>query len=319
MACRPESALQEEASSPLTSPERLAELVLENPMLCAKIARNPGCSQALLDALSIEHPSEVLENPALSLRTLEKGSRYSLFPLKSLISLSLVCDPCDHADLILELMNRVTEGLNTLLQQDRASIECIWLCRGSHVLAPSDCGDRIKDPINTRATFKAYIEGDGPVVVNAPCLTSPELKTGEKRELLEEFLSDLEKGNLSKYIDDYELIREHSGDGEFFVEIDELPEGFWLESNTLYRALGDEDGETCGELLVSFGHCFGGGNAFFENDYLLIPCEMEDETDLEFTIPMGELDSLISLSAAHPFPPSWPRLVANLLYPGVAG
>lgn len=319
MASNPESALQEEASSALTSPERLAELVLGNPELCAEIAKNPGCSQALLNALSIEYPNEVLENSALSLRALEDGSRYSLFPLRSLISLSLVCDPCEHTDLILELKNRITEGLYTLLEQDCASIECIWVCRGSHVLVPSDCGNRIESPISVRATFKAYIEGEGPVVVNAPCFTSPDLKTDERRELLEEFLSDLEKGNLSKYIDDYGLIREHSGDGEFFVEMDELPEGFWLESNALYRALGDDDSENCGDLLVNFGHCVGGGNAFVENDYLLIPCEMEDETDLEFTIAMGELDSLIGLSAGHSFPPSWPKLVANLLFPGVDG
>jgi hypothetical protein len=315
-----ETKLLGEAVDPLTTPERLAELSLEHLGLHSAIAGNPSCSQALLNTLSIPHPIEVLNNPALALAALENGNRYSLFPLKSLISLSLVCDPSEQPDLIQELKSRIAEGIEVFRQQDYASMTCIWLNRGSHVLMPSDCANAIEYPIPIRVVYRAYIESDGPVVVNAPEITRPDLAKHDKHNNLSRFLSDLGNGNLSDYIDTDELIREHSGDGEFMTETDELPEGICLESNSLYRDLGDEgDGAYVDNLLVSFGYSFGGSEAHFENGYLIIPVEWEDETDVEFTIGMGELSSLIGLSSEGCFPAEWPDLVADLVFPKVSG
>jgi hypothetical protein len=311
-----ETKLLGEAADPLTTPERLAELSLEHLGLRSAIAGNPSCSQALLNTLSIQHPIEVLNNPSLALAALENGNRYSLFPLKSLISLSLVCEPIEHPDLIHELKSRIAEGIDVFSQQDYASMTCIWLNRGSHVLTPSDCANAIEYPIPVRVIYRGYIESDGPVVVNAPEITSPDLAKHDKRNNLRRFLSDLGKGNLSDYIDTNELIREHNGDGEFMTEIDEPPKGVYLESNALYRAVEDEEGELyVDNLLVNFGYSFGGNEAHFENGYLMIPVEWEDETDIEFTIEMGELSSLIGLSSEGFFPVEWPDLVADLVFP----
>jgi hypothetical protein len=319
MTNRSEAALREEATNPLTPPERLADLSHENPMLCSEIAKNPSCSQALLNTLSIQYPNEVLNNPCLALVALENGNRYSLFPLKSLISLSLICDPSEHPDLIQELKSRISEGLDVFRQQDYASMTCIWLNRGSHVLMPSDCANAIEHPIHVRAEFRAYIESDGPVIVSAPDLSCPKTKTDELLELLRRFLADLGEGNLSNYIDTDELIREHHGDGEFAVEVDELPDGVHLESNTLYRTMGDDEDECCVDnLLVEFGYCFSGVDAYFENGYLIIPVDWEDEIEVEFSIQMGELDSLVGLNAESYFPSDWSERVAGLLFPMAA-
>ena len=309
-----ETKLLGEAADPLTTPERLAQLSLEHLGLHSEIAGNPSCSQALLNTLSIQHPIEVLNNPALVLAALENGNRYSLFPLKSLISLSLACNPSEHPDLIQELKSRIAEGIEVFRQQDYASMTCIWLNRGSHVLMPSDCANAIEHPIHLRAVFRAYIESDGPVVVDPPELSSNKAEADQSLKLLREFLSDLGEGNLSNYIDTNELIREHGGDGEFTVEADELPEGVYLESNALYRTLEDDEDDYCVDnLLVEFGYCFTGTDAYLENGYLMIPVEWEDEIEVEFKISMGELDSLVGLSAESCFPPDWSDRVAGLV------
>lgn len=309
-----ETKLLGEAVDPLTTPERLAELSLEHLGLHSAIAGNPSCSQALLNTLSIQHPIEVLNNPALALAALENGNRYSLFPLKSLISLSLACDPFEQPDLIQELKSRIAEGIEVFRQQDYASMTCIWLNRGSHVLMPSDCANAIEYPIHLRAVFRAYIESNGPVTVDAPELSSPKAEADQLLKSLRVFLADLGEGNLSKYVDTDELIREHDGDGEFSVEANELPDGFYLESNALYRTLDDDEDDYCVDnLLVEFGYCFTGTNAHFENGYLKIPVEYEDEIEVELTISMGELDSLIGLNAESCFPPDWSDRVAGLV------
>lgn len=309
-----ETKLLEEAADPLTTPERLAQLSLEHLGLHSEIAGNPSCSQALLNTLSIQHPIEVLNNPALVLAALENGNRYSLFPLKSLISLSLACNPSEHLDLIQELKSRIAEGIEVFRQQDYASMTCIWLNRGSHVLMPSDCANAIEHPIHLRAVFRAYIESDGPVTVDAPKLSSTKAEADQSLKLLREFLSDLGEGNLSNYIDTNELIREHGGDGEFTVEADELPEGVYLDSNALHQTLEDDEDDCCVDnLLVEFGYCFTGTDAYLENGYLTIPVEWEEEIEVEFKISMGELDSLVGLNAESCFPPDWSDRVAGLV------
>jgi hypothetical protein len=309
-----ETKLLGEAADPLTTPERLAELSLEHLGLHSVIAGNPSCSQALLNTLSIQHPIEVLNNPALALAALENGNRYSLFPLKSLISLSLACDPSEQPDLIQELKSRITEGIEVFRQQDYASMTCIWLSRGSHVLMPSDCANAIEHPIHLRAVFRAYIESNGPVTVDAPELSSPKAEADQSLKLLRVFLADLGEGNLSNYVDTNELIREHDGDGEFAVEANELPDGVYLESNALYRTLDDDEDDCCVDNpLVEFAYCFTGTDAHFENGYLMIPVEFEDEIEVELTISMGELDSLVGLNAESYFPPDWSDRVAGLV------
>ncbi len=303
------SSLLQEASSIDTSAERLQELFRVDPSLGPAIASNPSASFQLLDQLALHCPAEVLANPLLLLSALETAGAYGDFSLRSLISLCLACDPQQDAGLLKETRRRIRVGLDELRKQETASLTCIWLHQGNFTLRPKDCDNLIDIDIDFKVKSEAFVEGEDVISLR----DIPELEVSasgsdaSQRATMAQFLGAIASNQLQEFIDDSEIVREHSGALDFILEAIGLPKEYECDGRQLLKG---------GEPLFEFGYHFGDG-ILFEGGYLEVGIGDIEEVDLKIDVSMGELIELIGFepTSAGDCPADWPRRLASLLIP----
>jgi hypothetical protein len=302
------SSLQQEASSVTTSPQRLQALFRVDPALGPTIASNPSASIHLLNQLALHHPTEVLANPLLLLRSMESGGAYGEFSLPALICLSLASGPQRDRSLLVETKRRIQSALDQLYGQE-VSVECDWLYARDFTLLPEDCDGIIDVPLDFAMEVRANMYAkSGPSFHDLPCLEDFDSTILATRiGLLADFLRAIEVGDLSDYINEEFLIREDGGSADVDLKSDDLPVEYSLEGMHLCR----DD-----EYILEFCHDFGGRDSapYYDDGILTVPVEFEDEVNHRYQFSMGELGDLSGLKGKCPaLPPDWCKRLAELI------
>jgi hypothetical protein len=305
------SQLLQEARSVDTCAERLQELNRADPALGPQIASNPSAPIELLDQLALQCPTEVLANPVLQLRALETGGAYGELSLRSMVCLCLASNPKRDADLLRETRRRIQSSIEELRAQDYASLDCDWLYARHFTLLPEDCDGVIEKPLGFFLEVRANMYAKGTIsLYDIPGLDDAGLgRPVSQRTSLVEFMRAVVAGEIRDYINEEYLSREDGGSTDVTLSAEELPAGYSLDHNTLYK----DD-----ESILSIYHDFSGGDSpvVYGDGYLTVPVEFQDEVNHCIEIAMGELGDLTGLESKCPFlPADWHLRLAALLIP----
>ena len=286
------------------------------------IASNPNCDYSLLNNLALSCPRNVLSNPILGMADIEQGNGYSQFSLKSLVSLSMACNPEEHSGLLQEIKTRLVKCIGEFWIQEEASLTCVWLYRREFTLMPDDCGGLIQEPVELCIEHRGLgIEGEGPISI---CGDFPDIHGHDKvrcidarRRSLVEFLDAIKRGEIGEYVDDGEITRDHHGDSATSLKLKSLPQGLFLDDCGLYSgSWDDEDGPQLICEFIADWNGSGDGPIKAKGTQLIIPVEWVGEFDVEYDIAMGELRELAGLTINDPKTRlciDWPSRLADLL------
>jgi hypothetical protein len=277
----------------------------------------------LLGELACRFPCEVLANPVLEMELVETGRSYGQFPLKGLISLCLASSHEVRQDLLIETRSRIAREISKLEAVSEAELSCIWRGRRTFIISASDFSAfvsmseldaDIKDDLISRAKgkypavyemeYRAFVDGAGPIEFEGlPLLDSTihHVDPSEK-ERLSRFLKAVSTGSIDEFVNDYEIIRDASGDGELKV--------------TPLTMTGDL--EALIDSTFEFCHCVGDNSDPIEcqEDYLLIPVGAPEECELQYDFELGEFVELLDFKddfTKMQLRDSWHVLLAELL------
>ena len=266
--------------------------------------------------------------------------------LQSLVRLALGDESGACSGLIHELRVRISRGLELLRQQQEASLSCTWLYERVFVLSPQDCDRHMPLPLEFRIEHHGIgVEGAGTICVDG----LPDGRWGDRWDQQVNqrdwtaFFEALRSRNLSDYLDDSEISRDHSGDSRTYVYSPDLPAGLLLESDgSLYFQSSDplgrhaqdpswaEPGVEPGaaadaelddwlgglQLLGQFvadGRGSGDGPIRRLGSQWIVPVAWVAEIDVRHQVAMGELGELLGFGALDASLADWPSRLAQLL------
>jgi len=293
-------------------------------------------------------------NSGLDLTGIAPGQPWADLSLKSLVMLALLHEPTAYPGLIHELKARISCGVDLLRRQEEASLTCTWLYRRVFILNPEDCDGRSALPLEFRIEHHGIgVEGAGAICVEG----LPDGLRGDRRDQpmnqkdWTAFFEALRSKNLSDYLDDSEITRDHSGDTRTYVYSADLPAGFLLESDgSLYFQSSDllrrqaqapswpEAGAEAGaaaaaeldadlddpvddavegpQLLGRFVPDWQGsgeGPIRRLGSQWIVPVAWVEEIDVRHQVAMGELGELLGLGTMDDSLADWPSRLAQLL------
>lgn len=306
------SSLLEEASSVKTSPQRLQQLLQDDPSLGAVIASNPSASFQSLDQLALHFPAEVLTNPLLPLRSLEAKGAYGDFSLPALICLCLVSDTRRDNILLEETKIRIQAALDRLQGQE-ILLECDWLYSRDFTLLPEDCDGIINGPLDFTIEVRANMYAKGEVIMrDVPYLEELGLDISRSQiDLFSDFMRAVAAGEIRDYINEEYLTREDGGGADVELKVAELPVGLSVDGRYI---CSDDDG-----CILEVYYNFDGGDTppVYEDGMLTVPVDFEDEVNHRYQFAMGELGDLVDLkSKCTALPSNWHQQLAKLLLQG---
>ena len=289
-------------------------------------------------------------SPAVALPGMAPGDPWADVSLKSLVRLALLQEPTAYPGLIHELRARISCGVDLLRHQKEASLSCTWLYRRSFILNPQDCDGRIPLPLEFRIEHHGIgIEGAGAICVDGlpDGLRGDRCDQQANQKDWTAFFEALRSRNLSDYIDDSEISRDHSGDSRTYVYSPDLPAGLLLESDgSLYFQSSDplrrqaqapswaeagaeadatadatadaelEDAVEGPQLLGRFVPDWqgsGDGPIRRLGSQWIVPVAWVEEIDVRHQVAMGELGELLGLGTTDDSLADWPSRLAQLL------
>lgn len=266
--------------------------------------------------------------------------------------LALLHEPTAYPGLIHELRARISCGVDLLRHQKEASLTCTWLYRRVFVLNPEDCDDRVTLPLEFRIEHHGIgVEGSGAICVDG---LPDDLRGDRSDQWMNQkdwtaFFEALRSRNLSDYLDDSEITRDHSGDSRTYVYSPDLPAGFLLEADgSLYSACSDplcrqaqapswpeagaaadlelndtdlndanlNDPAQGPQLLGRFvpdWHGSGDGPIRRIGSEWIVPVAWVEEIDVRHQVAMGELGELLGFGTRNDSLADWPSRLAQLL------